>query len=445
MLKPFGALSTLLISAALPAQQVGPWTRVATTGPSAREEHAMVYDSARAVTVLFGGYGSAFSLQDTWEWDGTSWTMMATAGPGQRYGHAMAYDSARAVTVMFGSFSQDDTWEWDGTSWTQVATTGPGARVDHAMAYDSARGVTVLFGGGNLGSVTFGDTWEWDGTSWTQVATTGPSARENHAMAYDSARSVTVMKAGNAGSTYFGDTWEWDGTSWTLVDNTPGWLQGHTMTYDSKWGVTLRHSGQYFTPSRYTEKWDGTSWTPVASEGPSARRNTAMAYDSARGMTVLFGGDGPVLNRDTWILTCAECPATASSFGTGCGNPALSLAPVAAAPPSIGGTAQAEVANLSSSFAFVVFGWSNTTFGTGPLPLPLDTFGMPGCSLLQSSESGSLPVTFTSATTATFSQPLPNLNILIGGQLFLQAWSFAPGANAADIVVSNGVRWEIGV
>ena len=59
----------------------------------------------------------------------------------------MAYDSARGVTVLFGgrdvSSRFRDTWEWDRSSWTQVSTSGPSARERLAMAYDSARGVTV--------------------------------------------------------------------------------------------------------------------------------------------------------------------------------------------------------------------------------------------------------------------------------------------------------------
>src|SRR5262245_52136863 len=71
---------------------------------------------------------------------------------GPRSGSAMAYDSARGVTVLFGGalgFSPPygDTWEWDGNTWIQRATQGPSPRWYAAMAYDSARGVTVLFGG----------------------------------------------------------------------------------------------------------------------------------------------------------------------------------------------------------------------------------------------------------------------------------------------------------
>ena len=46
--------------------------------------------------------------------------------------------------------------------------------------------------------------------------------------------------------------------------------------------------------------------------------------------------------------------------------------------------------------------------------------------------------------TATFSLPLPNTAGLIGLHLYLQGWAYAPGANAGDMIVSNGVEWLIG-
>jgi len=44
--------------------------------------------------------------------------------PSARIGHAMAYDSARGVTVLFGGLDRsgahcDDTWEWNGEIWRQ--------------------------------------------------------------------------------------------------------------------------------------------------------------------------------------------------------------------------------------------------------------------------------------------------------------------------------------
>jgi hypothetical protein len=208
-------LSLLGSSSSALAQSCQGWANVYLTG---RHGHAMTYDSARGVTVLFGGWDN-FSDGETWEWDGTAWTFKARSGPSSRTDHEMVYDSVRGVTVLFGGLHFEtkgtllgDTWEWDGNTWTLRANSGPSAGGGYAMAYDSARGVTVLFGGTQ--------TWEWYGGAWTRRSVSGPSKRYEHAMAYDSARRVTVLFGGDRGGGVFtGDeTWEWDGggaASWT--------------------------------------------------------------------------------------------------------------------------------------------------------------------------------------------------------------------------------------
>jgi hypothetical protein len=240
---------------------------VSGTGSRCGSGHAVAYDSARGVTILFGGTSDTV-CSNTWEWDGVEWTLVSEAGPSARAGHAMAYDSARGVTILFGGavsigpevWYNHETWEWDGVEWTLVSEAGPSARAGHAMAYDSARGVTVLFGGddGPYGGSYLNDTWEWDGVEWTLRSQNGPSARGSHAMAYDSVRGVTVLFGGQAFAGLVGDTWEWDGAEWTLRSQT----------------------------------------------GPSARAYHAMAYDSARGVTVLFFGERS-RGTETWEYRCA--------------------------------------------------------------------------------------------------------------------------------------------
>src|SRR5262249_28326294 len=99
-----------------------------------------------------------------------AWMQRVGSGPSPRSSHAMAFDSARGVTVVFGGWTglghSGETWEWDGTAWAQRGVTGPSPRSAHAMAYDSARSVIVLFGG-VVGGYS-GETWEWNGTGWTQ-------------------------------------------------------------------------------------------------------------------------------------------------------------------------------------------------------------------------------------------------------------------------------------
>ena len=193
-----------------------------------------------------------------------------------------------------------------------------------------------------------------------------------------------------------------------------------------------------------SREWDGNTWTQVASTGPSARGGHAMAYDSQRGPTVLFGGvDTFNILGDTWELSYVSVTST---FGSGCGSPVLDLASVSGAGPITGTTAQVSLTNVPTppSIAFVALGWSKTITGTFPLPLPLDSFGMPGCVLLQSSDAAAEPTTITGPGTATFSLPLPNWGSLIGVPLYLQGWAPAPGANPAGVIVSNGIEWFIG-
>ncbi|MBI4603155.1 MAG: VWA domain-containing protein [Planctomycetes bacterium] len=261
----------------------------------ARYYHTMVYDIARRVTVVFGGYDDGPSdLGDTLEWDGVSWSVADLKGPARR-NHALAYDNARGVTVAFGGYpSAADTWEWSGCTWVKrEPTTSPGGRHLNAMAYDAARQVTVLFGGFGVGGGALRrDTWEWDGTSWTEVSNAGPSARGAHAMAYDSARGVAVLFGGSGGG-FLGDTWEWDGATWTLAASSgPPARAAHAMAYDAARGVTVLFGGYNAAGPAPTETWlwDGTTWRVAGIGGPAPRAWHAMAFDSARRRVVLFGG-----------------------------------------------------------------------------------------------------------------------------------------------------------
>jgi hypothetical protein len=213
-----------LIAAAAVAQRVA-WNQLLVGGPSAREGAAMAYDSTRFVNVLFGGVGPQCGPQgycsDTWEWNGYGWSQRPAAGPEPREWSAMAYDSARRLTVLYGGFvtfgsthgPANDTWEWDGTAWTRRTVIGPGSGYGASMAYDPSRGVTVLFGGYNNARFS-GETYEWNGSTWTLRATTGPSPRLYAPMAYDSGRGVMVLFGGTNFFTDSAETWEWDGSAW---------------------------------------------------------------------------------------------------------------------------------------------------------------------------------------------------------------------------------------
>ncbi len=297
------------------------WSQRLVSGPSPRFHHAMAFDAARGVTVLFGGYNTTSNIyhSDTWVWNGTTWTQRMVSGPSSRMGHAMVYDSARGVTVLFGGFngatSFADTWEWNGTAWTLRAVSGPSLRYFHAMAYDSARGVTVLFGGTNSSAFGSAETWEWNGTAWTLRMVSGPVGRYGHAMAYDASRGVSVLFAGlKSGNVTNAETWEWNGTTWTQrVVSGPSSRHHFPMSYDAARGVTVLFGGFDSTVGQ-TWEWNGTgagTWTQQMVTGSTVQGGHKMAYDSARGITVLFGGfsSGVGENSQTWEM-CAVASIT---------------------------------------------------------------------------------------------------------------------------------------
>jgi hypothetical protein len=301
------------------------------TSPSPRANLAMAYDAAHGTTVLFGGAGSGNGfdqpdLGDTWEWDGTTWAERTpAASPSPRWGHAMAYDVAGREVILFGGAWGDglsaDAWAWDGTTWTERRPPFPATRESHAIAFDGARGKTVLFGGlGGQPSTAvdpdLADTWEWDGTRWTErTPSQSPPGRFGHGMAFDGTRKRTVLFGGaweaydssnEAHATALSDTWEWDGTNWTLrtPPTSPSQRADHAMAFDSARGVTVLFGG--VLPCGFpalpgtclvfgdTWEWDGSNWTErTPAHSPAPRFGHAMAFDSVRRVTVLFGAPNP--------------------------------------------------------------------------------------------------------------------------------------------------------
>ncbi len=330
----WGALLLLLLCAAAMAAQTAPsWTNDSrAVSPMARDSHAMAYDSAHARTVLFGGISSSgqtpVEFNDTWVWDGANWTEESPeASPPARQNHAMAYDSAHGQAVLFGGYFQTteygDTWVWDGTNWTQESpATSPPARDSFAMAYDAAHGQVVIFGGELLQN----DTWVWDGSNWTQKSpATIPPGRYAPAMAYDSVRGQVVLFGGLGADTPNGlnDTWVWDGSNWTQKSpqTSPPARWQLAMAYDSAHGQVVLFGGRNLQNNHLgdTWVWDGTNWTQESPQAnPPGRFNDAMDYDAAHDQVVLFGGLIPTQNPkatgvdagDTWLWNGGVLPAT---------------------------------------------------------------------------------------------------------------------------------------
>lgn len=355
------------------------WSSTTTTSaPPGREFAAMTYDSARGRTVMFGGDQFIYNpgtvvapfLADTWVWDGSSWVNVTPAvSPPALSGASMAYDSRRGVSVLFGGNlrlgpNSSDTWEWDGASWTKqsLAESPPGTDLA-SMAYDSAHGEMVLLGPpppfGSLAT-----TWTYNGSTWTQhFPATSPPARFGASMAFDSVRNRSVLFGGfSSVSGRLNDTWEWDGTNWTqrtsAVVPFPRW--GAAMVFDSNVGKTILFGGDHLRPLvlgavNDTWAWDGSQWTRLWTDAaPIGRIGHAMAYDSARGRSVMFGGTNVVSPQAYYTDT----PELGTDITTPAGNPDLAFSQES-------GFRATQVGTTSSDFAVAAF----TSSGTGPVTI----------------------------------------------------------------------------
>lgn len=254
------------------------WKTLDAAAPTPRTLSAVAFDSRRGRLVIQGGLGVGDDLPgDTLEWGGAASTTPASkwhriedapsGGPGVRNHHAMAFDAARGVAVLFGGQDRDirmlgDTWEWNGKTWKRVATTGPAARVHHALVYDSARKKTLLFGGSDT-SRSYGDFWEWDGAAWKEIsAPRAPSPRTACRMAFDEEKGEVVLFGGFRADP---GPFIWDGANWRREPSGPTARSHHAMTYDAARGRIVLFGG-YVGETNAADTWErdheGT-WTRV--------------------------------------------------------------------------------------------------------------------------------------------------------------------------------------
>lgn len=301
--------------------EVTPKTQPSFYGPA-------VYDSVRDVVVMYSGEGTVPPQPgQTWEWNGTDWSLRSSNGPPLANGYVLAFDSARGVTVFFGGVYMEppntfihlnETWEWNGNSWTMRANDGPSGREDAAMTFDSSRRRIILHGGARHVQPQYQrDTWEWDGFSWVLASNSGPS-RAAHTITYDSHRDVCVLFGGFFGTTQE-DTWEWNGTVWTMVEDgsmaPPRRLEAGA-TYDPGRRAVMIFGGSNAPPAD-TWMWNGQSWSQVFLFGPSSRINHSLLFDLTEYSPVLLGGIEPGLSTPVadphWILkSVASFPSSAA-------------------------------------------------------------------------------------------------------------------------------------
>jgi hypothetical protein len=272
--------------------------------------HVVVYDTSRQVAVRLGA-GSTSRPALTWELVEDAWTrrMLEQPTPWRTGAACAAYDSDRNVMVAFGGVGgSDETWEYDGVQWVQKSpANSPSARIHCGMVYDQANGTIVLFGGDGSQGTGLGDTWEYDGTDWTELTpSTAPLPRGEMGLTYLAEDETILLFGGRVGDSLFGDTWEYDRrlNRWRALSpkNSPPSAGGSALAYDSSRGVAVLFGGYVFGFHDETWEWDGKDWTQISTtEAPAPRYLMRLYFDTARQRIRGHGGDsGDGFYDDTW-------------------------------------------------------------------------------------------------------------------------------------------------
>ena len=275
---------------------------VPAAGPSSNYAD-MAYDRIHGVIVLWDhgctslvmGFqgGCVTHVNRTWTWDGSRWTPQPAHSSPTAVGQGtMLFDSRLAQVVYVNGSGQ--AWAWGGSSWASLALPGgptvpvPGSgtqSLTFAAGYDEGRDELVF--------VLPGATWLWDGARWQGVSggIAAGEARADAHVVYDRAHQQLVYVGSRA-------TWTWDGSRWQ--QHVQPAISSGTMAYDQARAtvvLVLPDSSvcDHTACQATTWEWDSTAWTRVPLlRGPllpltrSGAYGTPMAFDEARGVTVLF-------------------------------------------------------------------------------------------------------------------------------------------------------------
>jgi hypothetical protein len=274
----------------------------------------LAYDDARGTVVLYGGDAVVESAA-MWELRSTGWALLCDpCAPGPRFVHGLAYDPDRDRLVLIGGDDggvvYNDTWEWDGSTWTNITTARPGLRDLVGMTWDRSSHRLVAVGG-VVGVTPTDDLLVYNGVMWAALAAAnGPGhvAGYGQLLAPTDAGLIVLPDDGDpAGNVMRDDLWSLAGTTWTAIcsacSGTP--RNSASIVFDEALGVTWMVGGYDGSSIAGTWKLVGTSWV-MTDALPPARDSVGLAYDRARDVIVLYGGNGDSCAgtncNDTWEL-----------------------------------------------------------------------------------------------------------------------------------------------
>jgi len=282
--------------------------------PPPRVGAGLAYNSTSRQLVLFGGsattvtitneYGhtgvrsiSAQDYQDTWTWSGDDWIEQHPTVVPPRTATAMLADDVASGYLLLtrrsydrfstsetnlrwlpGSFSPSGpprpslpptVWAWTGTTWQPLLAVSF-TNFDAVAANDPASGHIVAF------------TVNYEHFEDRQCSLDDPSDIPPAVRSSPGAIVPLPIESCHA----VGATWRWDGSTWVRVvtSNGPPDLPAAAMAGSAGLGTVLLDA------TGATWRWDAERWHQASSSGPGRRYGAAMAFDTATGQLILFGG-----------------------------------------------------------------------------------------------------------------------------------------------------------
>ncbi len=285
-------------------------------GPGPRSRHGLVCDRGTNALVLFGGlveHDRRQCVSDTWELKRGLWSRIRTATePPGRHRGAMVFDSNRGCTVLFGGQTRGnaswpflgDTWTYEDRRWTKRAGwfwKAPPPRCGHAMAFDEEFGMTVVFGGINPQGEPMGDTWVFNGNRWRQLRVEGPSPRRYAAFAYHPGMKGCILHGGavdDEGRVKFGESWLFRDGQWTSLgdDFETSARDDHGLAYHFAAARMIMLDGllrdRRGEVKREVLVLTRSGWRSVTTEPLHPRMQCSpLAYDNVLGGLVMHGGE----------------------------------------------------------------------------------------------------------------------------------------------------------
>jgi hypothetical protein len=403
--------------------------------PAMRDDAGLVATPTRGGALMEGGRlpSSTPNVNDTWSWEAGEWTRIGSGLT--QTGNSIAYDPIRDRVVRFDGAT---TWyHYEAFGWVAISSALPRPSARGPMAYDPRRDRCILFDG---------NTWLWNGSSWSQVVTTGAvppfggtSVLDRQSLVFDEARDELILVTFNAG------TWAWQfpQNAWQLRGPSPtttltSYSHIAGVTYDGNRDRVLaigNATAPFWSQQPVLFQWDGTSWDQGSPLGTAVRGSAAgLAYIPELEASLLVTGNG------SWLLR-SQFPATLEPLPPGCSHatdrhPTLTSNSV----PWLGDTLPLTIGELAptSTPLLGVFGFDATSWAGLPLPLDLGVIGMTDCELQVRVD---VPVGLGSAV---WNLAIPNDPQLVGIPAWCQTLVFAPGANPANLLATNGVALRFG-